>query len=282
MLDLALDHAARLFLGDRVQLVEAARALGGLDRDVAGRVDRFVGGDQPRRALEAADLFGARDGACAAVIVVSLRRVARTPCCARSARARARGTARASAAASRLLEHVVVGAERDAEAGLGDGGGKAAVVLRRRRCRPPCSTSRPMPSTSTSTTSPGKIGRECQGVPVSTTSPGSQREVAREVGEELVDAPDHLGDRAPPGPCCAVHVRAQRRLADVDAADEPGPERAEAVLALHAQHRAGVGVAEVVRADVVGAARSRRGDPTRRSGRTRRIGRPTTAAISPS
>ena len=49
----------------------------------------------------------------------------------------------------------------------------------------------------------------------------------------------------------AVEIGAQRALADVDTAHQAGADRAEAVLPLHAQHRAGVGVAEVLRADVV-------------------------------
>ena len=71
-----------------------------------------------------------------------------------------------------LLEDPVVGAEGDAEARLRDRGGEAAPVRRAPATSTTMLTRRPTPSTSTSTVSPGKTGRECHGVPVSTTSPG--------------------------------------------------------------------------------------------------------------
>ena len=82
-----------------------------------------------------------------------------------------------------------------------------------------------------------------------------QRDVAAEVGEDVVDREGHLGERALLHDL-AVDVGAQRRLPDVHARHEAGADRAVAVLALDPEHRAGVGLAEVVEADVVG-----RGEP---------------------
>ena len=58
--DLALDDAPALLLGDGVELVEPVRALRGLDGDVAGGVEGLVGRDEARGALQAPDLLGPR------------------------------------------------------------------------------------------------------------------------------------------------------------------------------------------------------------------------------
>ena len=71
-----------------------------------------------------------------------------------------------------------------------------------------------------------------------------------EIGEQIVDAEVHVAD--PPFlHDFAVHVGQNRRGARIDAANQAGADRAEAVHALDARHAAGVGVAEVLRADVV-------------------------------
>ncbi len=79
---------------------------------------------------------------------------------------------------------------------------------------------------------------------------GEQCEVASDVLEQGVDPPYHLRDgrvlhHRP------VDERAQRRLAHIDPAHETRPERTEAILTLDPEHRAGVGVTEVVQAGVV-------------------------------
>ena len=78
----------------------------------------------------------------------------------------------------------------------------------------------------------------------------SRREVGELVGdrEEQVVRRRLLHD-------LAVEIGAQRvrRRVELGGRHELGPERQEAVLPLHAQHRAAVGVAEVVQADVVRA-----------------------------
>ena len=111
-----------------------------------------------------------------------------------------------------------------------------------------------MPSISTSTVSPGSIGRELAGVPVRSTSPGLERDQPRQVGELVGDAEQQVA-RVRLLDDLAVEVRAQREVGGVELGrgDELRAERQEAVLALDAQHRAAVGVAEVVQADVVGA-----------------------------
>ena len=66
---------------------------------------------------------------------------------------------------------------RGSRARRGASAPRPASARRARRGRRPtprsCSSSRPMPEISTSTTSPGSIGREFAGVPVRITSPGS-------------------------------------------------------------------------------------------------------------
>ena len=87
-------------------------------------------------------------------------------------------------------------------------------------------------------------------------SPGSNVMCRRQVRQDVVDRERHFADRTFLHDL-AVDVRAHRLLAHVDAAHDAGADRAEAVLALHAQHRTCVGVAEILRADVVGRRESR-------------------------
>ena len=81
---------------------------------------------------------------------------------------------------------------------------------------------------------------------------GQEGHVAAEVGQQVVDGEVHLGQRTLLHDL-AVAQRPQRRAADVHAGHQARPQRAEAVLALDPQHRAGVGLPEVLLADVVGA-----------------------------
>ena len=111
-----------------------------------------------------------------------------------------------------------------------------------------------MPEISTSTTSPGRIGREFAGVPVRTTSPGSSV-ISRQRSASWY-ATGKMRSSAVAS-CTTSPFRYVRSVKSVgsnwSAGDELGPEREEAVVALDAQHRAAVGVAEVVHADVVRA-----------------------------
>ena len=79
--------------------------------------------------------------------------------------------------------------------------GRDSGLRRPARRRRPSTTvfdSRPRPVTSTSTTSPGSIGREWAGVPDSTkTSPGSTKhDHPAEVGQQVGDRPDQVGGGA--------------------------------------------------------------------------------------
>ena len=81
---------------------------------------------------------------------------------------------------------------------------------------------------------------------------GLERDQAAEVGEQVGDRPDQIGGR-PLLHDLAVEVRADAEVGRVEVRrdGQAGADRAEAVLALHTQHRAAVGVAEVVQPDVV-------------------------------
>ena len=79
---------------------------------------------------------------------------------------------------------------------------------------------------------------------------GQQRDRAGEVGDEVVHVPRHLVGAAVLADL-AVDERADPLAAEVPVGDERRADRAQRVAALHAQHRAGVGVAEVVQAEVV-------------------------------
>src|SRR5262249_54214619 len=79
---------------------------------------------------------------------------------------------------------------------------------------------------------------------------GQHRDESAEIGEDVVDREDLLVDRSLLH-YRAVQVGADGRPAYVDAAHDAGPDRTEAIHPLHAQHRAGVGIAIVVAADVV-------------------------------
>ena len=83
--------------------------------------------------------------------------------------------------------------------------------------------------------------------------PGLERDQAAEVGELVGDGEEQVvrGRLLHDLP---VQERAQGVVGRVElgGGHELGPDRQEAVLALHAQHRAAVGVAEVVQADIVG------------------------------
>src|SRR5581483_4243331 len=87
----------------------------------------------------------------------------------------------------------------------------------------------------------------------------------RDVGDEVVHVPDHLVGGAVLADL-AVHVRPDALAVKVPVVHEAGTERAERVGALHAQHRSGIGVAEVVQAEVVrdGEARDELGRLVRR------------------
>jgi hypothetical protein len=79
---------------------------------------------------------------------------------------------------------------------------------------------------------------------------GQQRDRAGDVGHQVVHVPAHLVG----GPVLhdrAVDVGAQVLAAEVPAGDQPGAERRHRVRPLDPQHRPGVGVAEVVQAEVV-------------------------------
>ena len=71
-------------------------------------------------------------------------------------------------------------------------------------------------------------------------------------------------------------------VVEVPVRDQPGPERAQRVRALDAQHRPGVGVAEVVQPVVVRRPCSPRMWSPASSGAMWRRARPITIAISPS
>ena len=147
----------------------------------------------------------------------------------------------------------------------------------RRSCCAACRAPRP----STSTTSPGCTGREFAGVPDRITSPGSERDRSGDVGDEVVHVPDHLVGVAVLDTSPFTNVR-MRLAVEVPVVDDARSERAQGVGALHAQHRARVGVTEVVQAVVV---RDRvAGDPLARlvGGDVRASGCPMTIAISPS
>ena len=79
---------------------------------------------------------------------------------------------------------------------------------------------------------------------------GLQGDRARDVRDEVVHVPLHLA-----GVAVLTHLPvddgADLLVVEVPALDQPGPERAQGVCALHPQHRAGVGVAEVVQPVVV-------------------------------
>ena len=79
---------------------------------------------------------------------------------------------------------------------------------------------------------------------------GQQGDRPGDVGDQVVHVPRHLVG----GPVLhhgAVDVGAQPLAAEVPAGDQPGAERRHRVRALHPQHGTGVGVAEVVQAEVV-------------------------------
>ena len=140
---------------------------------------------------------------------------------------------------------------------------RAGCSARRRAARPG-----PLRSTSQSTT--GFVRRPRPSISTSTRSPGrhrpgvggraGQHDVARlerdqpaEVGELVAVVPDDVVGAALLDDL-AVQVRAQAVAVvgrPLVARDDGGADRQEAVLALDAQHRAAVGVAEVVQADVV-------------------------------
>ena len=108
---------------------------------------------------------------------------------------------------------------------LGDGERDVQRVGGRASCSPASDRStsqsttvfstRPSPLISTATTSPGSIGRELAGVPVSTTSPGSSVISAAQVGELVGDAPDQVVGRRLLHDL-AVEVRAQREVGRVE------------------------------------------------------------------
>ncbi len=81
---------------------------------------------------------------------------------------------------------------------------------------------------------------------------GLERDQPAQVGQQIGDRPDQVGGRALLDDR-AVQERAEVEVGRVEVGrrGERGADRAEAVLALHPQHRAAVGVAEVVQADVV-------------------------------
>ena len=68
---------------------------------------------------------------------------------------------------------------------------------------------------------------------------------AGDVGHEVVHVPGHLGRRSVLAHV-AVDEGAHRLVPEVPVFDEPWPDRAEGVGPLHPQHRAGVGIAEVM------------------------------------
>ena len=80
-----------------------------------------------------------------------------------------------------------------------------------------------------------------------------ERDQAADIGELVGHAPDEVG-RAALLDDLAVEKRAQLEVGRIEliGRDELGAERAESVLPLDPQHRAAVGVAEVVQSDVVG------------------------------
>ena len=103
-----------------------------------------------------------------------------------------------------------------------------------------------------------------------------------EVGEQVGDRPDQVGGRTLLDDL-AVQVGADLEVGRVElgGGHQLRADRAEAVLALDPQHRAAVGVAEVVEADVVG--RGVAGDVVERpSWGTPCMRLPMTTATSPS
>ena len=111
-----------------------------------------------------------------------------------------------------------------------------------------------MPSISTSTTCPGcdraRVGRGAGEQDVA----GLERHEPRGVGDLVGRAEDEVGARVGLLDELAVDVGPQPQVVGVDVlgVDEHRAQRAEPVLALDAQHRPAVGVAEVVDAPVVG------------------------------
>ena len=81
-----------------------------------------------------------------------------------------------------------------------------------------------------------------------------ERDQAGDVGDLVREREEQVASRVALLHELAVHVRANGQVVGIDVVgvDEGGPERAEAILSLDAQHRAPVGVAEVVDAPVVG------------------------------
>ena len=79
--------------------------------------------------------------------------------------------------------------------------------------------------------------------------------MTREVRKDIVKAERHL-THAPFLHNFAVKVRADRLLANVDAAHNAGANRTEAALAFDAQHRARIGISEILRAYIVGRCES--------------------------
>ena len=141
-----------------------------------------------------------------------------------------------------------------------------------------------MPSISTSTTSPGSTGRELAGRAGQQDVAGLERDQPRDVGDLVGDAEEEVVPVWRLLDELAVDEGAQPRSSGSTSrgVDERGPERAEAVLALDAQHRAAVGVAEVVDAEVVGDRVAARRSAARRAADTPRQRSPITTAISPS
>ena len=82
---------------------------------------------------------------------------------------------------------------------------------------------------------------------------GLQRDQARHVCDLVGEREEEIASRMPFLGQLAVDVRADGEVVRIDFArvHEHGPERAEAVLPLDPEHRAAVGVAEVVNAPVV-------------------------------
>ncbi len=78
-----------------------------------------------------------------------------------------------------------------------------------------------------------------------------QRDRARDVGDQVVHVPDHLVG-VPVLPDLTVHPRLDPLAVEVPVRHQSRAERAQRVRALHPQHRAGIRVAEVVQAVVVG------------------------------
>ena len=83
---------------------------------------------------------------------------------------------------------------------------------------------------------------------------GLEGDQAGDVGDLVGEGEEQIAARVPFLDELAVHVGADSEVVGVDLVgiDEHGPERAEAVLTLDPEHRAAVGVPEVVDAPVVG------------------------------